>query len=52
MGISTQSEKQEKKWFEFFYGNAENWLQDLRHNRSSNKRKNRQAIDDMTKSML
>jgi hypothetical protein len=43
--------QEEKKWFEFFYGNAEGWLQDLRHNRSSNKRKNRDAIIHITESM-
>ena len=25
--------KEEKKWLEFFYGNVEDWLRDLRHNR-------------------
>jgi hypothetical protein len=43
--------QEEKKWLEFFYGNAEGWLQGLRHNRSSNKRKNRDAINHITKSM-
>lgn len=43
--------EEEKKWLEFFYGNVEGWLQDLRHNRSSRKRKNRNAIDHITDSM-
>jgi hypothetical protein len=42
--------KEEKKWLEFFYGNVEGWLQDLRHNRS-NKRKKRDAVIHITKSM-
>jgi len=43
--------KEEKKWLEFFYGNVEDWLRDLRHNRSTKKGKKKKEILNIRQSM-
>ncbi len=43
--------KEEKKWLEFFYGNIEDWLRDLRHNRSTKKGKKKKEILNIRQSM-
>jgi hypothetical protein len=44
--------KAEKKWLEFFYGNIEDSLRDLRHNRSSKRGKKRKSVRNIKQSML
>jgi hypothetical protein len=44
--------EEEKSWSEFFLGYVDGWLQELRHNRSSKKRKKREAIGHIVESML
>jgi hypothetical protein len=44
--------KAEKKWLEFFYGNIEDLLRDLRHNRGSKKGKKRNSVRNIKQSML